>query len=65
MKSNLVDIEVKLHHQTDRAVLVSTTGDRKDAVWVPKSLCEIEPKTAQGLYTLTAEEGTLIDKELV
>ena len=41
MKSNLEDIDVKLHHQTDAAWKVSTTGNGKDAVWIPKSMCEM------------------------
>lgn len=63
MKSDLVDVDVKIHHRTDHAYLVSTTGEKKDAVWVPKSLVEIEP-TGSG-HKLTLPEWLAIDKELV
>jgi len=31
-----------VHHQTDKALLVSDSGDRAKAVWVPKSMVSIE-----------------------
>ncbi|MCO5157918.1 MAG: hypothetical protein M9945_14410 [Aquamicrobium sp.] len=64
MKSNLEDIEVHMHHQTDKAVLVSTDGDRENAVWVPKSQCQVEHKRGR-LWVLTAEQSLLEDKGLV
>ncbi len=42
-KSDLTDLTMALHHETERAILISETGDPKKAVWVPKSQCEIEP----------------------
>jgi len=56
---HVVDIEVSLHHETEKAWLVSTTGDRADAKWVPKAAGEL----FDGL--LTVSEQTAIDKELV
>ena len=41
-KSDIVDVTVLLHHETDRAVLVSDDGDREKAIWLPLSQCEIE-----------------------
>ena len=38
----LVDLEVVLHHQTDRAILASLDGDRAKAKWVPTSAIELE-----------------------
>lgn len=38
----LTDLTVCLHHETDKAVLVSETGDGMKAVWLPKSQCEVE-----------------------
>lgn len=64
MRSNLEDIDVHLHHQTDKAVLVSDDGDEKRAVWVPKSMCELEHKGGR-VWTLTAEQSFLEDKGLV
>lgn len=44
--SDLVDLTVALHHETERAVLVSLTGDEAGAVWLPKVACEIERKNS-------------------
>lgn len=70
MKSDLHKIEVQLHHETEvgsddkGAVLVSLDGDRKRAVWVPKSNCELT-KQRGGLAILEAPEWLLVDKGLV
>lgn len=37
----LTDLTLCLHHETDKAVLVSETGDPKKSVWIPKSQCEV------------------------
>lgn len=36
----LTDMMLCLHHETDKAILVSETGDPKSSVWIPKSQCE-------------------------
>jgi hypothetical protein len=41
-KSDLTDLTLALHAETDKAVLVSETGDPKKSKWIPKSQCEIE-----------------------
>lgn len=41
MKSNLVEFQVVLFHETERGVLVDFGG--KAPVWLPRSLVEIEP----------------------
>lgn len=41
-KSDLTDITLALHHETEKAILVSETGDEKKAIWIPKSQCEVE-----------------------
>lgn len=41
-RSDLHDITVALHAQTDKAILVSEFGDEKKAKWIPKSQIEIE-----------------------
>lgn len=65
MSDKLVDVEVVLHHETDKAYRVSTTGDDADAKWVPKSQCELEKTKHHSTYILTCSERTAIDKELV
>ena len=42
MKSDLIDVTVQMHAETEKAVLVSDDGDKDKAVWIPKSQCEIE-----------------------
>lgn len=44
MKSDIIDITVRLHHVTERAVLVSASDDREKAVWLPLSQIEVERK---------------------
>lgn len=64
MKSDLIDLEMCLHYQTEKAILVSDDGDRENAVWLPKSLIEFE-KNGDGFVTVTMCEQLAIDKELV
>lgn len=70
MKSDLVDIEVWLHHETsvgeenEGAYLVSL--DHKDKQWVPKRACEFEltnPRSGRGILTLP--EKLAVEKGLV
>jgi hypothetical protein len=63
MKSNIHDVEVILHAQTDRAVLVSL-NKYSNRHWVPLSQCEIEKKEGN-VAVLTAEEWLLTEKELI
>ncbi len=66
MKYDLVDIEMVLHHETEKAVLVSDTGERDEAVWLPKSAVEIEPHPkARGVVTITLPERLATDKGLI
>ena len=71
MKSDLVDLEVQVHHETNAARLVSTDGEREKAVWVPKSESEFEQDRSVkslGLIrrgTLTLPEWLAIEKGLV
>lgn len=60
--AGLTDIEVRIHHTTDKAVLVSTDDETK--VWLPLSTVEIEWKKG-GLAIITLPERLAIDKGLV
>lgn len=62
--SNLVDISVTLHAETDKAWRVSDDGENDNAVWIPKSQAELEHKKGV-LYELTLPEWLAIDKGLV
>jgi hypothetical protein len=64
MKSDLIDISVFLHHETQGAVLVSDDGKLQKAKWIPKSQCEIERQPG-GTVILTLPEWLAVEKELV
>ena len=64
MRSDLVDVEVCVHAQTDKAVLVSDDGDRVGAVWLPKSQIEIERKS-HAVAVITLPVWLATEKELV
>ena len=57
MKSDLVDIEARLVHETKKALLLDVGND--DPVWFPKSSCEFDGKM------LTLPECLAIEKEVV
>lgn len=61
----LIDIVVQLHHETERAVLVSDTGIRDDAVWLPKSQIEYVPGPKPGTIEVTLPEWLAVDKDLI
>jgi hypothetical protein len=63
-KSDLIDIDVSRHAETDKAWFVSTTGRKADAKWVPKSQAELEDKPT-GVRVLTLPEWLAIDKGFV
>lgn len=44
MKSDLIDVTMKIHHQTERAVFASDDGDVEHAVWLPLSQVEVSPR---------------------
>jgi hypothetical protein len=64
-KSDLTDVAVQLHRETDKAWLVSDTGNRTDAVWIPKSQAELEPDYAGKCHVLTLPEWLATEKGLV
>lgn len=64
MAERLADITVALHHETDKAVLVSDDGDRENAVWLPKSKIEIEHKQGNTVE-VTLPEWLAKDKGLI
>jgi hypothetical protein len=65
MKSDLVDIDVIVHHETAGAVLVSDDGDRARAVWLPKAAIEIEPVKGKSHHRVTMPERLATEKGLV
>jgi len=68
MKSNIVDVTVFLHHETSQAILVSDSGNKETAVWLPKSMVEYEPATAIGksdVYVVSLPEWKAKDAGLI
>lgn len=66
MKSDIVDIDVYLHHRTAKAVLISLDGEKKNAVWVPLSQVELERNPGMpSAYVLTLPEWLALEKGLV
>jgi hypothetical protein len=62
-KSDLIDVAVQLHHESAKAWLISDDGDRKNAIWIPKSQAELEPKDK--VHILTLPEWLATEKGLV
>jgi hypothetical protein len=70
VKSNLIDVTVQMHAETDKAVLVSDDGDKNKAVWIPKSQIEIAfhpsmKERGNGAATITLPEWLAKDKGLI
>jgi len=63
MRSDLVDVSVKILHETAAAVKVTDTGDPKDAVWLPRSEIEIALER-DGTVTVTLPEWLAQEKGL-
>lgn len=66
MASGLVDLTVRVHGRTAKAVRVSTDGEDRSSVWLPLSQVELaEPERIGGPAQLTLPEWLAIDKGLV
>lgn len=61
-KSDLIDIDVDLKHETAKAYLVNAGGDD---VWIPKSQCEFEMGDKPPSGKLTLPEWLAENKGLV
>lgn len=61
MRSDVIDIDVHVHVKTERAVLISETGDRDAAEWVPLSQVEVE-MTSGSTARVTLPEWLAIGK---
>lgn len=63
-RSDLVDLDVIIHHETERAVLVSDDGNRDRAVWLPLAAVEIE-RNGKDAATITLSERLATDRGLL
>lgn len=61
MRSDVIDIDVHVHVKTERAALISETGDRDAAEWVPLSQVEVE-MTSGATARVTLPEWLAIEK---
>jgi hypothetical protein len=61
------EIDVHVHHTTEKAYLVSTDGDEEAAVWIPMSQVEdITPEYKKpGAYTLDIPQWLAEKEDLV
>lgn len=64
-KSDLIDVACTQHAETDKAVLISDSGEKDDAVWLPKSQIEIEHNRGESFITVTLPEWLAMDKGLI
>jgi hypothetical protein len=65
-EQRLADVRVVIHHQTEKALLVSTDGLDSHGVWVPKSVTEVdETSRRERSVVITLPERMAIDKGLV
>ena len=65
MKSDLIDVSAQLHHRTAKAVLVSSDGERDEAIWLPLSQIEITGPDKHGVVEITLPEWLAKDKGLI
>ena len=62
--SEIVDVEMQLHHETPKAILCSTNGDRGKAVWLAKSLVEYVTQH-HNVITVTMPQWVAFEKGLI
>lgn len=62
--SRLIDVSVKLHYRTEKAVFVSDDGEEDNAKWIPLSQCEINSER-DGILEMTMPEWLAKDKGLI
>jgi|JI9StandDraft_1071089.scaffolds.fasta_scaffold875472_2 hypothetical protein len=66
--SDLLDLTMQLHAETNGAILVSDDGDKAGAVWLPKSQIEYEVRergSGAALVEVTMPEWLALDKGLI
>lgn len=59
-RDEMIDIACEVMRETDKAVLVSETGEKDDGVWLPKSQIEINDDG-----TISLPEWLAMDKGLI
>jgi len=59
------ELSMVLHHKTARAVLVSDTGEKDDAVWLPLSQISVGQDSVDDILQITMPEWLAKDKGLI
>jgi hypothetical protein len=61
------EVSVEFLRETDKAILVTDTGDPSDAVWLPKSQIEVQEEDPErgDTITVTLPEWLAEDKGLI
>lgn len=65
MRSDLIDITVRVHAKTPKAVLVSESGDEKEAQWLPLSQIEVIETNKSSVVIVSIPEWLAIDKNFI
>lgn len=63
-RASLIDLQLRLHAETERAILVSDDGDREKAVWLPLSQIEVNRRDG-AVIDVTAPEWLATEKGLI
>lgn len=64
MKSNVIDIDVQVLRETDKAAMV-TLDVPDNGVWLPKSQIELSETGIAGIMTVTLPEWLALEKGLI
>lgn len=64
MRSNVIDLDVQVLRETEKAALVTQDGP-ENAVWLPKSEIELSETGIAGIMTVTLPEWLALDKGMI
>jgi hypothetical protein len=64
MRSNVIDLDVQVLHETDKAAMV-TLDVPDNGVWLPKSQIELNETGIAGIMTVTLPEWLALEKGLI
>jgi hypothetical protein len=62
--TNLIDLEIFIHAETDLAILASLPGDDEEPVWLPLSQIEINERHRSSAE-ITLPEWLALDRGLI
>lgn len=63
---DIVDVEVLVLNETEKAILVTVTGSKRDGAWIPRSQIEIgEIEPVSNLAMIQIPEWLALDRRLI